>query len=520
MDDALKPPADPDVPDAFYRAFEDRFRGSRALILGRLRAAYQPFIGSLAAQPGVRALDLGCGRGEWLEILGEAGIAARGVDLDDGMLEAARAIGLDVERRDALDALRAEANDALALVSGFHIAEHLSFAVLLAVMTEARRVLRPGGLLILETPNPENLVVGTANFHLDPTHVAPIPPDRMTFMAEFAGFRKSVILRLNGPEPGGPLLLNVFTDISVDYGLVAQVGGGAELDDLFARHVGTNLPAALQTFDRALAGRLEAIDAASDRDRHASESVGAALAARVGGVADDLAALAAASEEERRSHKTIGSTLSGHFETLAARVGEVADDLAALAAASEQDRRSHRTIGSTLSGHVETLAARVAALSGELVALASVSDDDRRDHRAVDATLLGHIGTLASRNERLSDDLASLMQWHDRPLWQKLLFRPSGRPVRALRRLAFHSSGKPRGGIFRRLARDRAGTPRAAFSRWMSGVSYLDLPWPEALRLKTVPPPEEPLGPDPADHPRRAELTGALGGRPVGDGTD
>ena len=403
-------PSVPDVPDAFYRAFEDRFRGSRELILGRLRAGYQRFVDRIGAEDGPRALDLGCGRGEWLEILREAGIPARGVDLDEGMLEAARAAGLDVERRDALDALRAEADGALALVSGFHIAEHLPFAVLLALMTEARRALRPGGLLILETPNPENLVVGTSSFHLDPTHVSPIPPDRMTFMAEYAGFDRSVILRLNGPEPGRPSLLNVFTDISVDYGLVAQVGGGAGMNGAFALHVGTNLSMVLHGFDREIEERLGAL---ASRD----------------------AALEAAIARNRAG-------------------GESAD--AAQSARSE--------------------------------------------------TLSMHIGTLAARNEALSADLAALASHLDRPFLQKLLFRKSGRPVRLLRRLAFHGDGRPRGGILRRLARRRDGTIRAAFSDWTSSPAYLELPWPAARGPKTAPPAEEVLGPDPADHPRRAEL--------------
>ncbi len=423
MSDGSAPSSAPEVPDAFYRAFEDRFRGSRALILGRLRAGYQPFVDRIAAEGGARALDLGCGRGEWLEILRDAGIAGRGVDLDAGMLEAARGAGLDVEQRDALEALRAEADGALTLVSGFHIAEHLPFAVLLALMTEARRVLRPGGILILETPNPENLVVGTSSFHLDPTHITPIPPDRMTFMAEFAGFARSVILRLNGPEPGTPSLLNVFTDISVDYGIVAQVEGGGwvGMDDAFARRIGTDLSAVLQGFDRAMDGRLAA------------------------------------------------------------------------------------------------LAARGEALAADLAAFAAVSAPSRIEHETKISTLLDHIRTLAARGEALTADLAALAYRHDRPFWQKLLFRPSGRPVRLVRRLAFHGSGRPRGGILRRLARRRDGTPRVAFSRWMSSEAYLALAWP-AARRPMAPSPEEPLGPDPAGHPRRADLIEALGGATDADG--
>lgn len=141
--------SDAGAPDTFYRDFEARFRGDQALIIDRLRV-YEPFIRPLVAQGDARALDLGCGRGEWLKLLGEWGVVARGVDLDAGMLTEARANGLTVVQQDALEALRAVPDGDLLIVSGFHIAEHLPFDVLRALVNEARRVLRPGGVLILD----------------------------------------------------------------------------------------------------------------------------------------------------------------------------------------------------------------------------------------------------------------------------------------------------------------------------------------------------------------------------------
>ena len=91
----------------FYRTFEDKHRGSRRSIKERQRA-YFPFVQPLAEiYSGVQTIDLGCGRGEWLELLGELGFDARGVDLDDGMLADCRALGLKVQTLDALTALRA-----------------------------------------------------------------------------------------------------------------------------------------------------------------------------------------------------------------------------------------------------------------------------------------------------------------------------------------------------------------------------------------------------------------------------
>ena len=147
--------------DPFYRAFEERYRGSRELIKSRLEV-YLPFVEPLKTlYEGSEILDLGCGRGEWLELMQQNGFRAKGVDLNEGMLLACRELNLDVCQADALDYLRGLAVDTLSVVSAFQVVEHISFEALRELVDEAHRVLKPGGLLILETPNSENLVVGT-----------------------------------------------------------------------------------------------------------------------------------------------------------------------------------------------------------------------------------------------------------------------------------------------------------------------------------------------------------------------
>ena len=211
--------------DSFYRAFEDRHRGSRELIKSRL-AAYLPFLVPLTAARTPSALDLGCGRGEWLELLGESGFAARGVDLDEGMLQACRERGLDVATEDALASLRAQPDASLSLVSAFHLVEHIPFESVQELIVEALRVLEPGGLLIMETPNPENLVVATSGFYMDPSHLRPLPPLLLEFVVEFGGFARHRVVRLQeSPQlhSGAPLeLMNVLNGASPDYSVVAQ----------------------------------------------------------------------------------------------------------------------------------------------------------------------------------------------------------------------------------------------------------------------------------------------------------
>lgn len=225
------------VSDHFYRAFEDRHRGSRELIKQRLHA-YLPFMIPVAAlNPSLAVLDVGCGRGEWLELLRDHAISSYGVDLDEGMLDACFERGLRVIKVDALAHLSSLANDSLLAVTGFHIAEHLPFDMLQALFFQALRVLVPGGLLILETPNPENLLVGAANFYLDPSHQRPLPSQLLTFLAEHQGFDHVSHLRLQEEERlannGLATLYDVLGNVSPDYAIVARVPllAKAQLDE-------------------------------------------------------------------------------------------------------------------------------------------------------------------------------------------------------------------------------------------------------------------------------------------------
>jgi glycosyltransferase involved in cell wall biosynthesis/SAM-dependent methyltransferase len=233
----------------FYRAFEDRFRGSRELISERLKV-YLPYLRLISRQPNnnnALAIDLGCGRGEWLELLKEEGFSAHGVDLDDGMLEACKELGLTAEKKDALLALEAMPAESQSLVSGFHIAEHLPFHILLSLISESLRVLKPGGLLILETPNSENLSVGTNSFYLDPSHERPIPQGLLAFLAEFAGYHRVKVMRLSHElrVSDAPSLIEVIEGASPDYSIIAQKKADSQtlepFDALFSAEIGISL---------------------------------------------------------------------------------------------------------------------------------------------------------------------------------------------------------------------------------------------------------------------------------------
>jgi O-antigen chain-terminating methyltransferase len=234
----------------FYKAFEDQHRGSRETIKSRL-AVYMPFIEKIQeVHPNATALDLGCGRGEWLELLKDHQLSATGIDLDDGMLSACRSRGLDVQTGDAIAYLKSLPADSLSIVSGFHIAEHLSLGDLETLIKEALRTLKPAGLLILEAPNTENLVVGTSSFYLDPTHQRPLPSALLSFLVGYLGFVRSKVLGVQESVPlreehGPTSLFAVLSGVSPDYAVIAQKGGDASsiasFDAVFDKDYGLTL---------------------------------------------------------------------------------------------------------------------------------------------------------------------------------------------------------------------------------------------------------------------------------------
>ncbi len=182
---------------AMYSSFEDRFRGTREEIKARV-AVYIDDIRQAQEETGnAPVLDVGTGRGEWLEVLKENHIAATGVDLNPIMAEHCRDRGGDVVTADAVTYLRDLPDNSLSAVTGLHIIEHLPQNALMALLGEAFRVIKPGGKVIFETPNPENILVGAHFFYVDPSHNNPLPPSTLSFILEYLGYEKVHIRRLH-----------------------------------------------------------------------------------------------------------------------------------------------------------------------------------------------------------------------------------------------------------------------------------------------------------------------------------
>ncbi len=181
-------------------AFEETFRGTREEVGQRL-AVYLPEIREAFAATGrLGVVDVGCGRGEWLELMRAEGIAARGIDQNAFIVKQCRELGLDAQQADAMKALTDQPPRSLAAVTAFHLIEHLRLAEQLQLMVAAFGALAPAGLFILETPNPENLIVGAWTFYMDPSHQRPLPPTLLRFLLEAVGFEVIEVRRLHSDD--------------------------------------------------------------------------------------------------------------------------------------------------------------------------------------------------------------------------------------------------------------------------------------------------------------------------------
>lgn len=214
--------------NAMYVGFEDKFRGTRQDIKERQKI-YLPFLKSAGAGTEKRpVLDVGCGRGEWLELLKENGLKAKGVDANQVMQQTCEELDLDVEMGDALEFLRNQKGSSLGAVTGFQIVEHLSTKEMVALFDESMRALKPAGIVIFETPNPENILVGSCTFYTDPTHNRPIPPDTLFYLLENRGFVKPEIVRSSPMDyasyNGQDSLKHIFHrfNMEMDYAVIAS----------------------------------------------------------------------------------------------------------------------------------------------------------------------------------------------------------------------------------------------------------------------------------------------------------
>ena len=213
------------IPPGVYALFEERFRGAP----GEIARAQRSYLEALRDLPGP-VLDVGCGRGEFLKLLASASIPSRGIEVNPVSVESARTAGLEVEQGDALAHLEGIPAGRLGAVVAFQVVEHWSPGDIFRFLQGARRAIAGGGVVIAETINSDSLSALRA-FYLDPTHVRPVPPETLRFLAESAGFTE-IRIEYRSPLPAAERLeeksenekrLNDLLYGPQDYALIGRV---------------------------------------------------------------------------------------------------------------------------------------------------------------------------------------------------------------------------------------------------------------------------------------------------------
>ena len=183
--------APPEFTGIDWLKFAEKFRGSEESIRQRQQMYAARFRGHAPV------LDIGCGRGEMLEVFRQAGIEARGIDRHDDSVALCRSQGLEAENADLFEHLNVLADCSLGGAVCCQVVEHLPPQRLPEMVRLLHDKLRGGALLAIETPNPECLAIFATHFYIDPTHRHPIPPALLCFYLEEAGFGRIEVERLN-----------------------------------------------------------------------------------------------------------------------------------------------------------------------------------------------------------------------------------------------------------------------------------------------------------------------------------
>jgi O-antigen chain-terminating methyltransferase len=205
-----------------YARFAERFRGSEEYVRNK-QSFYVPQFAGCAD-----VLDIGCGRGEFLQVMKDAGIAARGIDLDNESVALCRAKGLQAETADLFNYLNNLPDAALDGIFSAQVIEHLPPERLPELVRLVAAKLRRGGVVALETPNPECLAIFASHFYLDPTHTRPVPPPLLVFYLEEFGFANVEVHRMSPAVETMPSLNTISAEFreaffgSLDYAVVAR----------------------------------------------------------------------------------------------------------------------------------------------------------------------------------------------------------------------------------------------------------------------------------------------------------
>ena len=223
----------------FYLRFENLHRGDSKTLLAKFRV-YEPIVSLICNETNnPKFLDIGCGNGEFLTFISSFGGDAIGIEKNSAYIKEENNKIL-LEHSDALTWLKLQDDSSFDFVSAIHVIEHLEFLYFYEMVGEIKRVLKDNGVILFETPNPDNVTVATKNFYTDPTHLRLIPSSLLSFVVKDHGF--SVAHRWGVNESlhieKSTCIYDVIGGASPDYtifGLVNQNAFGGKLENIYVR---------------------------------------------------------------------------------------------------------------------------------------------------------------------------------------------------------------------------------------------------------------------------------------------
>ncbi len=213
----------PTEDDDFYHDFEEKFRGSEDDIRDRLRVYLPKLKEHLQDWSQAVFIDVGSGRGEWLDLLRENGARNYvGIDLNERQNALCAQRGHRVLQMDCIEYLKSLPENSVDLVTGFQIVEHLCMSDLMALIKESHRVLKRSGMILFETQNPRNLTVGADTFYIDPSHKRPLDPRMLSFFVEWCGYSCVECIDANSGEESAALKLPDAEKDEQEYRLIKE----------------------------------------------------------------------------------------------------------------------------------------------------------------------------------------------------------------------------------------------------------------------------------------------------------
>ena len=206
-----------------YIEFENQFRGSRESILERLDQ-YRGVLTYIKEEyPRAKALDLGCGRGEWLQKCQQYELSAQGIDASSSMIKYCKKEGLKACKGNIFKIMPHLKSNCYSLITAFHIIEHLDNDKITKLLIEAERLLKKNGIIIIEMPSIDNIYVSTDSFYLDETHINKIHPKLLIYKLGIHGFKSTELNYINGEavEEQTHLMKKLFYNVGQDVSIVA-----------------------------------------------------------------------------------------------------------------------------------------------------------------------------------------------------------------------------------------------------------------------------------------------------------